>query len=79
MNKFWNIWLQMWAQINSHWTTWFSYVLVVLGGVMTYWDSIDDYLPAKWRGLTYSIIGVIVLILRNRIEIQQTVAKLRSP
>ena len=64
--RFWQEWRAMWGRINAYKTTWLSYLLVALGGALTYWDSIDDYLPKKARGASYAIIGIAVLMLRAR-------------
>jgi hypothetical protein len=69
----------LWVRINRYYTVWLSYLLVIAGGVMTYWDSIDDYLPKRSRGAVYAVIGVLVLILRARRDFAQWKNNLAAP
>jgi len=77
--RFWREWWSLWARVNRYYTVWLSYLLVALGGAMTYWDSIDDYLPKKARGAVYAAIGVLVLILRARRDFSTLKANLTTP
>jgi hypothetical protein len=77
--RFWREWAALIARINRYYTVWLSYLLVALGGAMTYWDSIDDYLPKKARGAAYAVIGVAVLILRARRDFATLKANLATP
>jgi DMSO/TMAO reductase YedYZ heme-binding membrane subunit len=76
---FWREWSVTWARINRYWSTWLSYLLVALGGLMTYWDSLDDYLPKKLRGITYAVIGILVLLLRARRDFDTLRQTLKTP
>jgi len=79
MARFWREWVALWARVNGYWSTWLSYILVALGGALTYWDAIDDYLPKRARGATYAIIGVLVLLLRARRDMGTLRANLTAP
>jgi hypothetical protein len=79
LKKLWAVWFGMWTQINRYSTAWVAYAVIALGGILTYWANLQEYIPAKWRGATYAGIGIAVLIARARRDIAAAAVALRAP
>lgn len=64
--------------VSGYWTSWASYLLIILGGLMTYWDSLSNFVPEKFRGPSYALIGLIVLLLRGRGDIVTAAKQIKA-
>ena len=55
--------------VNARLTTWLGYLILVLPFRYDNWETLGNLVPPEWRLHVYSVLGMLVVILRNRDKI----------